>query len=558
MSDFDVIVVGSGISGGWAAKELTEKGLKVALVERGRIIEHQTGYTNEFKTPWEMPYRGYGDQKLLDAQYPIQQGRHFNEFTLDHFVNDRDNPYETTGPVAFQWRRGYQLGGRSLTWGRHCYRRGDLDFEANLKDGHGVDWPIRYKDLAPWYDHVEDFIGVSGSKEGIFGLPDGNFIPPFPMNPVEVEFKARVESRYRDRKVIMGRVAHLTEPRPGRGLCQSRDICPRGCSFGAYFSTQSSTLPAARATGNLTLITDAIVETVDYDPAKRRVTGVSILDAGDGTRRKLTARVVFLNASTINTVAILLRSASESFPDGLANSSGTVGRYLMDHAGALLVAARIKGFDGHTTFGNRPNSLIIPRFANIGAPIEGAVRGYSYQGGSLRRAWSRGGKEPGFGKDFKNGLKGPGEWVLVLGAFAECLPRAENRITLADSKVDKYGLKQVRIDFNFSANERTLIRHAHQEALRMVGLMDAEIMMSTDQLGAPGGSVHEMGGARMGRDPRTSVLNGFNQSHDVANLFITDGAAMGSTGTVNPSLTYMALTARAANHAVELMRTHVI
>lgn len=556
--DFDAIVVGSGISGGWAAKELTEKGLKVAMIERGRMIEHQIDYTNELTPPWELPFRGFGDQKLFDAEYPIQQGRHFDEWTTNHFVNDKDNPYQSSGPVAFKWRRGYQLGGRSLTWGRHSYRRGDLDFEANLKDGYGVDWPIRYADLAPWYDHVEEFIGVSGSKEGLSQVPDGKFQPVMAMNVVEAEFKKRVEAKFADRKVIMGRVAHLTEELPGRSLCQNRNICPRGCSYGAYFSTQSSTLPAARATNNLTIIPDSIVERVDYDPKTRRATGVTIIKAADGTRRQITARLVFLNASTINSVAILLRSQSEAFPNGLGNSSGTLGRYLMDHAGGMVLFAKIDGFDAHTYFGNRPNSLVIPRFVNVTKHEDDFMRGFSFQGGAFRKGWPRGGEQAGLGTDYKESLRGPGDWLLALGAFCETLPNAENRVTLAKNATDPHGLAQVHIDFAYGENEHKLLRRASEEAKAMVKEMNATVLMTSSELGAPGDSVHEMGGARMGRDPKSSVLNGFNQSHDVSNLFVTDGAAMGSTGTMNPSLTYMALTARAANHAVELLKSDVI
>lgn len=378
------------------------------------------------------------------------------------------------------------------------------------------------------------------------------------LNIVETHFKQKVEAAYPERRVIIGRAAHLTEELPGRTKCQYRNICARGCSFGGYFSTQSSTLPAARATGNLTLITDTLVEAVDCDPKTRRVTGVRTLDTRNGARATYSARLIFLNASTINTVALLLRSRSEAFPNGLANSSGVLGQYLMDHAGNMVVRAKIDGFDAHTYFGNRPNGVVIPRFRNVGEPSGDMLRGYSYQGGAFRQGWSRGEMQPGVGADYKASLRGPGDWILALGAFAECLPRAENRITLDRSAVDRQGLPMIRVEMSFGENERKLVADAQKQALAMVKLVNATVIATTSELGRPGNSVHEMGGARMGRDPKTSVLNGHNQAHDVANLFVTDGAAMASSGNVNPSLTYMALTARACDAAVSMLKENAL
>ncbi|SAK86385.1 glucose-methanol-choline oxidoreductase [Caballeronia hypogeia] len=553
--DFDAIVVGSGISGGWAAKELCEKGLKVALIERGRPIEHQTDYHNEMRAPWELPFRGIGDQRLYDRDYREQQGLFFNEWTQDHWVNDRQNPYETSGSSPFQWRRGYQLGGRSLTWGRHVFRRDDHDFEANLKDGNGVDWPIRYRDLSPWYAHVESFIGVSGdSADKVEGLPNGVFQAPFGLTNPELALKERLAKQYDGRRqLIIGRIAHLREPKDGRAPCQARLICSRGCSYGAYFSTQSSTLPAARATGNLTVLTDQIVEKVDYDATSKRATGVSLLSSIDGSRKCLTSRVVFLNASAFNSVGLLLRSACDAFPDGLGNSSGVLGKFIMDHASTTFVA-RIKEFDNSTYAINRPAAFLIPRFVNVTEKAEGLLRGYAFQGGAFRRGYPRGAEGPGLGVPLKKELKGVGDWILFMGGFIESLPRASNTVTLSRNALDAYGMPQLHINFDYSDNEHRLAEHATNSAREMATMMGWDVLHASPELGRPGSSVHEMGGARMGRDPGTSVLNGFNQSHDIPNLFVTDGAAMTSSGSVNPSLTYMALTARAADYAVSQIK----
>jgi choline dehydrogenase-like flavoprotein len=481
-------------------------------------------------------------------------GRGFDEWTYKFFVNDRENPYQTSGSEPFQWRRGYQLGGRSLTWGRQCYRWSDLDFSANREDGHGVDWPIRYADLAPWYDHVETFIGVSGSREGLPQLPDGTFLPAMELNVVEKHLKGVVESRWPDRRVIIGRAAHLTVEKGDRAPCQYRGICARGCSYGAYFSTQSSTLPAAQATGNLTLLTDALVERIETGPKTRRATGIVAIDAKSGARTRYAARVVFLCASTINSVAVLLRSRSEAHPHGLANSSGVLGHYLMDHAQTMSAFAKVNGFNDRTYFGNRPNNFIVPRYRNVTAKTEGMLRGYSYQSLAARHGWSAGQIQPGLGAAFKQRLHGPGDWFIAMGAFAECLPRAENRITLDEAHTDPMGLPQIRIAFSHGPNERALLEDARKEAIAMVEAMGATVVSASGEPGLGGTSVHEMGGARMGWDPNTSVLNRYNQAHDVPNLFVTDGAAMGSTACQNPSLTYMALTARACDTAVSMMK----
>jgi choline dehydrogenase-like flavoprotein len=555
--DYDAIVVGSGISGGWAAKELTEKGLKVLLLERGKQIEHKKDYHNEWKNPWDMPFKGSGDQAMFNEQYPVQsKGRYGDEYSIDHFVNDKENPYQTTETEPFQWRRSYQTGGRSLVWGRQCYRWSDIDFESNLNDGHGVDWPIRYADIAPWYDHVESFIGVSGAKEGLAQLPDGQFQKPMPLMLIEQNLREALQEHMPERRLTIGRTANLSEAVGDRSPCQNRSICARGCSFGAYFSTQSSTLPAAVATGNLTLMNDALVDTLDYDEQKKRVSGVNVIHTQQNKRKKYTARLVFLCAGSVNSVALLLRSQSKTFPNGLANSSGVLGKYFMDHANTLAAAAVVPGFEDHYYDGNRPTGIVVARFRNIKPESEklGFTRGYSYQGGAFRQTWVRGKRMAGLGKDYKNELKKPGPWVFALTVFAESIPQESNRITLSDKK-DQYGIPQVHIAFKHGENEHAALADAAAEAKKMLALIGGHVVASSDQPNFGGTAVHEMGGARMGKDPKTSVLNKYNQAHDVANLFVTDGAAMASSASQNPSLTYMALTARAVNYAVEQLKT---
>ena len=510
------------------------------------------------KTPWEMPFRGIGDQELYAREHAVQMlNRHFNEFTKNHFVSDAENPYVTAGETDFNWYRSYQLGGRSLTWGRQCYRWSDYDFGANLRDGHGIDWPIRYADLAAWYDKVESFVGVSGAREGLAQLPDGPFLPPFELNAVEQAVRERVAERWPERCVTPGRVANLTQAKPdeGRGQCQSRAICARGCSYGAYFSTQSSTLPAAQKTGRLTVITDAVVEAVEHDPVTGKATGVRYIDRKSGTRARASARLVFLNAGSFNSVHVLLNSASEAVPQGLANSSGVLGTHIMDHATTLAAIALMPGFEGHTTFGNRPTGAIIARFRNMETMDgKGHTRGFSYQGGALQSGWTRGKRDAGIGADYKQRLRAPGMWRMVLVAFADCLPRAENRLTLSRTRKDADGLPALEIAFAFGKEEHAALADAKAEAAEMLTHAGGKVIMGFDRPGPGGSAIHEMGGAPMGNDPKTSVLNKWSQSHDVANLFVTDGAQMSSSACQNPSLTYMALTARACDAAVSMLK----
>lgn len=545
---YDAIIVGSGISGGWAAKELCEKGLKVLMLERGDNVEHPN-YPTAIKDPWDFPHRLQLSPK--DKEEHFIQSRHwsFREDNKHFYISDQDNPYDET--KRFDWIRGDIVGGRSLLWSRACYRWSDLDFEANAKDGIAVDWPIRYKDIAPWYDYVESFIGVSGNKDNIPHLPDGQFLPPFEMNNVERSFKQKIEAAYTDRKVIMGRTANLTQPVKGRGQCQARDLCHRGCPFGAYFSTNASTMPAAYATGNLTLRTHALVNKVLYDEQQQKATGVEIIDTLTNQVTEFYARIIFLNASTVATCFILLNSISHRFPNGLGNGSDQVGRNLMDHHKGLSASAAVDGFEDSYYYGRRPTSLYIPRFRNVTKKDADFLRGFHYGGGAYRY---RDQNTAGIGAAFKDAVSEPGEWRMSLYAFGECLPYAENRITLNNNKKDKWGRPLSNIDCEFKANEKMMhadMGNTAKELLETAGYKNISIQ---NNISFPGNANHEMGTARMGNNPKTSVLNSFNQMHEVPNVFITDGSCMASGSCVNPSLTYMALTARACNYAVNEMK----
>lgn len=560
-TDFDAIVVGSGISGGWAAKELTERGLKVLLLERGRNVVHRQDYVTEGKAAWELPYRGQIPESTIERDYFVQKDCYaFTDYTQHFFVNDRENPYATPDRKPFSWIRGYQLGGRSLLWQRQSYRWSDLDFEANKLDGHGVDWPIRYKDLAPWYDHVESFAGISGSLEGLPHLPDGRFQPAFDMNCVEKEVKKRIESTFPGRKLIIGRTAHITAPTPeqaalGRARCMNRNECQRGCSFGAYFSSLSATLPAAARTGNLTTITDAIVDSLVYDSENKRASGVRVVDARTRKRCNYTGRIVFLCASTLGSAQIMLNSRSESFPRGIANSSGTLGRYLMDHLGGIAASGVFPGYEDRYYSGRRPTRCYLPRFRNVVDKDERFLRGYAYQGGADRPTWMRGASMKGFGTALKEALRQPGPWIFSVSGFGEMLPDERNRVWLDGKKRDTWGIPILHIECEHRENDRAMMNAMVTDAEEMLQAAGLVNITTTSGNAPPGLLVHEMGTARMGHGPATSVLNQFNQTHDVPNLFVTDGAAMTSSAWQNPSLTYMALSARAAATAAEMLKT---
>jgi choline dehydrogenase-like flavoprotein len=566
MADFDVIVVGSGMSGGWVAKEMCEKGFKVAVLERGRDIVPVEDYT-DMVDPWDMEHLNQKSPSDY-ADYPVQSEVYaFHSYTKQFWVKDTEHPYIVPEGQEYKWRRGYHTGGRSIMWGRQSYRLSEIDFEANKKDGHGVDWPLRYKDIAPWYDYVEKFAGISGSKENLEILPDSVFQKPHELSCGEEVLKEKVEAAFPGRKVIPGRVANLTEPTEeqtalGRGRCLARDHCFRGCSFGAYFSSNSATLPAARNTGNLTLINDTAVHEVIYDPETKRATGVKTVNVKTNEAKIITARVVFLNAGTIPTSMILLNSKSDSFKTGLANSSGQLGHNLMDHVIGGRAYGILPGLEDKYHFGRRPNGIYIPRFRNHTEEGEGFIRGFGYQGRIYRTSWKDHSGKAGVGSDYKNQARTPGPWYASIVGFGEILPNFDNHVRLHESKTDKWGFPTPILDAKHGQNEENLMKQAGLDAadmLKAAGCTDiGGAFKDGNYLSPPGNGIHEMGTARMGRDPKTSVLNKWNQSWDVPNLFITDGSFMTSAGCQNPSLGYMAFSARAADHAAKLMKEGVI
>jgi choline dehydrogenase-like flavoprotein len=551
---YDAIVIGSGISGGWAAKELTEKGLKTLMLERGRDVKHVKDYVNANKHPWEFPHRGGRTQQMI-ADYPVLKRDYpLNETNLDFWASDKDCPY--TEIKRFDWFRGYQVGGRSLTWGRQSYRWSDLDFEANLKEGIAVDWPIRYKDIAPWYSYVERFAGVNGSKENLWQLPDGDFLPPMELNCVEKDAAKRIREHYKDaRRLIIGRSANLTVPLNNRTNCQYRNKCWLGCPFGAYFSTQSATLPAAEATGNLTLRPWSIVTKILYDKDKKKATGVEVLDAETMKTYEYYAKIIFLNASALNSTWILMNSATDIWPDGLGSSSGELGHNLMDHHLGVGASGIVEGYEDKYYNGRRPNGFYIPRYRNLkGDEGRGYLRGFGYQGAASRQGWSREIAELSIGAELKDALTEPGSWTMGMGGFGEILPYHENKVTLDKTKTDKWGLNVLAIDCELKENELKMRQDMMNDAAEILEAAGVKNIQKWDGDGTPGRGIHEMGTARMGRDPKTSVLNKWNQVWDAPNVFVTDGACMTSSACVNPSLTYMALTARAADYAVSELK----
>jgi choline dehydrogenase-like flavoprotein len=556
MNTYDAIVVGSGISGGWAAKELCEKGLKTILLERGRDVKHVQDYPTANLDPWELPNRNMLTQEDIET-YPIQKTvYHFGQDDKHFFVKDTEHPYQQSKP--FQWIRGNQVGGKSLLWSRHTFRFSDLDFEANLKEGVGIDWPIRYKDIAPWYDYVERFIGVSGKNEGLPQLPDGQFIPPFEMNCLEKHLKERIEKKFAGRNLIQSRMAVLTQPHNGRGKCMSRNLCHRGCPYGAYFSSNSSTLPAAYKTGNLTLRPFSIVHSIIWDKENHKATGVRVIDGETMETFEYFAPVIFLNASALSTTKIMLQSTSETFPNGFANNSGVLGRYLMDHYSGTGAVASYDILKDQYYFGQRSTSTYIPRYQNLNKQDRKFTRGFAYEVYASRADWGRGYSSPGAGAEWKDSLSEPGSWNAAIYAYGECLPDKKNNVSLDGTKKDKWGLPLLKIEMEYGENEKAMRDDMINDAKEMLGAGDPEWVVEINDPSVPGMTIHEMGTARMGNDPKTSVLNKFNQCHDAPNVFVADGACMVSTACQNPSLTYMALTARACDHAVEQLKKGAI
>ncbi|NIC07316.1 GMC oxidoreductase [Billgrantia bachuensis] len=552
---YDAIVVGSGISGGWAAKELTEKGLTVLLLERGRNIEHVKDYKNADKEAWDYPHRDQATQQMKEKFPVLKRDYPLNESTMGLWADEQAHPY--VEEKRFDWFRGYHVGGRSLMWGRQSYRLSPMDFEANQREGIAVDWPIRYEDLAPWYDYVERFAGIAGTREGLDILPDGQFLPPIELNCVEKDVARRIERAFDgQRRLIHSRVANITQPKPeqNRVDCQYRNKCWLGCPYGAYFSTQSATLPAAMKTGNLTLRPFSIVSQVLYDKDRKRARGVEVIDAENHQTYEYTADVVFLNASTFNSTWILMNSATDVWEGGLGSSSGELGHNVMDHHFRCGASGDVEGYLDKYYFGRRPAGFYIPRFRNVGGEQRDYVRGFGYQGAASRLGWDREIAELNIGAELKQALSQPGGWTIGMTGFGEMLPYHENRIALDHGVRDKWGLPVLSVSVELQQNERDMRADMVQDAVDLFEAAGVQNVKGEEGDYAPGMGIHEMGTARMGRDPATSVLNGFNQVWDAPNVFVTDGACMTSSSCVNPSLTYMALTARAVDHAVEELK----
>ncbi|MFI0429296.1 GMC oxidoreductase [Mariniflexile sp. HMF6888] len=559
--DYDAIVVGTGISGGWAAKELCENGLKTLVLERGRMVKHIEDYPTAHLDPWDFPNAGDATRDIKQRKFKQHRDKHLTKQECEHFfVDDTKHPYNED--KRFDWLRGYQVGGRSLVWGRHSYRLSDIDFTANKKDGNGVDWPVRYKDIAPWYDHVEEFIGVSGENLGLKQLPDQKLLKPMNLNCVEERLKEKIAEKFDDGRVLtIGRVAHITEgtkPGLGRSTCQFRNRCRRGCPFGAYFSSNSSTLPTAESTGNMTLRPNSIVQHVIYDDKTKKATGVKVIDAETKETFIFRAKVIFLCASSIASAAILLQSKSDRFPNGLGNDSGELGHNIMDHHFHVGAEGIAVGFEDKLEKGRRPTSIYIPRFRNIGegTNLKEFVRGYGYQGGATRKNISELVAEMKYGPKLKEAILKPGQWKVSLNAFGETLPSHDNKMYLDYNKLDDWGLPTITFNAAFGKNELAMRKDMKAQAVKMLKAAGFENVKGYDKFNkiAMGYGIHEMGTARMGRNPKTSVLNKFNQIHACTNVYVTDGSFMVSSGCQNPSLTYMAFTARAANHAAEQLR----
>jgi choline dehydrogenase-like flavoprotein len=552
---FDAIVIGSGVSGGWAAKELTEKGLQVLMLDRGKPLEHVTGYETAMRDPWQMPHRGKLTTETIKSHPYLSRDQIFQEANAHYWVQDSDAPYAEK--QRFDWFRPDIVGGKSIMWGRQTYRLSDLDFEANAKEGIAVDWPIRYADVAPWYSYVEKFVGVSGEKLGLPQLPDSEFMPPMELNCLEKHVAGSIKSRYKgDRVMTIGRVANLTAPQKlhndlGRASCQFRNLCSRGCPFGGYFSTQAATLPAAMKTGKLSVRPHSLVAEILYDEKKQKAKGVRVIDSLTGESMEYTAKLIFVNGSTLGSTFVLMNSISSRFPNGLGNDSGVLGKYLMDHHFRVGANGSYEGFQDSYYYGRRANGIYIPRYRNIGNDKRDYLRGFGYQGRASR---TRSEGSEGFGADFKEKLTRPGEWIMGLGGFGECLPYADNQVMLDRQKTDKWGLPTMVFNAGFKENEAKMQKDMMNDAAEMLEAAGLKNIQPYNLHSAPGAAIHEMGTARMGRDPKTSILNKWNQMHAVKNVFVTDGAAMTSTSCVNPSLTYMALTARAADFAVKEMK----
>lgn len=554
---YDAIVIGSGISGGWAAKELCDRGLKTLVLERGRMVKHIVDYPTAMKDPWDFTHRGRISYETAEANPIVSKCYAFYEATEQFFVKDAEHPYVQEKP--FTWIRGYQVGGKSLLWARQTQRWSDYEFEAPARDGFAVDWPIRYKDLAPWYSHVEKFVGISGNRDGIPNLPDSDVLPAWELNAVETHIQQSVKNNYPDRHVIVGRCAHLTKPKPihleqGRTQCQARSLCERGCPFGGYFSSNSSTIPWALKTGNLTILTDSVVHSILYDEKKNRATGVRVIDAHNKESREYYAKIIFVNGATLNTNLMLLNSTSRRFPMGLGNDNGLMGHFIAFHNYRGTLSARMDGYKDSYYYGRRPTSAFMPSFRNVFKQETDFLRGYMVAFSASRGGWSRGAWQEGIGIDLKNKLIDPGSWGVYMMMQGETVPKHSNHVYLSPTLKDPWGIPQLVTSVDYDDNDVKLMKDFLQEGANMLDKAGCKDIVPHDSHQAPGLDIHEVGGVRMGKDPKTSLLNAWNQLHACPNVLVTDGSCMTSTGNQNPSLTFMALTARAANHAVDLLK----
>ena len=558
MNQYDAIVIGSGISGGWAAKELCEHGLKTLLLERGRQVRHLKDYPTATKAPWEFPHRGRLPNTVLEENPVLSRCYAYSEATKHFFVPDNAHPYIQEKP--FDWIRGYQVGGKSLLWARQTQRWSPFEFEGPARDNFATPWPIGYTDLAPWYSHVERFAGISGNKDGLPQLPDGEFLPPWEMNCVEKHIQEKIMQHYPDRPVIIGRCAHLTKPEPihiqqGRGQCQARDMCERGCPFGGYFNSNSTTIPWAETTGNLTLQPYSVVSEIIFDEKKNKATGVRVIDAQTKKTTEYYARIIFVNAACLNTNLILLNSKSSRFPNGLGNDNGLLGHYIAFHNYRGNVNAVFEGYPDKYYFGRRPTEVFLPNFRNLKKPENlGFQRGYMSYFSAARAGWDQGNYKDGIGAAFKDSLTQPGIWYVSMGMQGETIPVFENHVRLSPEKKDEWGIPQLITSVSYHDNDDKMAQDFITQGSEMLDAADCKYINGNNNHQNPGLDIHEMGGVRMGNDPKTSLLNQWNQLHACRNVFVTDGACMTSTGNQNPSLTFMALTARAANHAIEEMK----
>lgn len=546
---YDAIVIGSGISGGWAAKELCEKGLQTLVLERGRDIKHIEDYATAHLEAWQMPLRGEMSAQFRRENPVLSRCYAVSQATQQFFVRDDDHPYRQTRP--FDWIRGYQVGGKSLMWARWVQRWSEFDFESNLKNGVGIDWPIRYRDLAPWYSHVEKFAGISGNRDGLAQIPDGEFLPPMEMNAAEKHFKHAIESHFPGRHLVISRTANLSRAHLGRGPCLYRARCARGCPYSGYFSSNSATLPAAAATGNLTMRPLSVVHSIVYDNKRERATGVRVVDAETGEMTEYFARITFVNAGTLNTTLILKNSTCTRFPEGLGNDSGVLGHYLMDHNYRARLSADIPGMEEDYYFGRRPTGTYLPRFRNIfNDKRDDYLGGFAYSVGAYREQGNVGPEDKPLGAAFKEKMAEVGPWKINMTGMGECLPYYDNKVSLSKTETDRWGMPLLDIDCEYKQNEANMAEDIHRSGVEMLERAGYTNIRTTNSQQAPGLAIHEMGTARMGRDPENSMLNGYNQMHAVKNVFVTDGACMTSSACQNPSLTYMALTARAVDYAV--------